>query len=136
MSLVLDATEVAIFCMAYHKNNCIYSCYADSSNKLTPFALVLYRFDQAEDHPVLFKPHGNAKHSRPYQRTRESTKSLLQEELKHSTPKVAVNTVFDKKGGLIAAESAGELPRGRPQAYYTKMKLQEQEMKVLLCAQL
>ena len=44
-------------------------CYADPSNQLTPFALVVYRFAQAEDHPVLIKPHGNAKHSKPYQRT-------------------------------------------------------------------
>ena len=62
----------------------------------------------------------------------ERAQSLLQEELKHNTPKVAVNTVFDKKGGMVAAESAGEPPRGRPQAYYTKTKLQEQEMNVSL----
>ena len=85
-----------------------------------PFALVVHKFDQAREHPVLVKPHGNAKHS---QRIRESTKSLLQEDLKHSTSKVAVNTIFDKNGGMVAAESAGELPRGRPQAYYTKTKL-------------
>ena len=33
---------------------------------------------------------------------------------------------------MVAAESAGELPRGRPQAYYTKTKLQEQEVNVSL----
>ena len=44
---------------------------------------------------------------------------------------MALNAVFEKKEGLISAESAGELPRGRPQAYYTKIKLQEQEMNVL-----
>jgi len=105
--------------------------FADSSNQLIPFALVVYKFDQVEDHPVVIKPHGNSKHNRPYRRTRESTKSLLKEELNHSSPKVALNTVFDKKGGLLAAKSAGELPRGCPQAYYTKTKLQEREMNML-----
>lgn len=88
----------------------------------------MYKFDQAGEHPVLIRPHGNAKNSRPYRRTRESTKLLLKEELIHNSPKVAVNTVFDNKGGLLEAKSAGELPRGRPQAYYTKMKLQQEQL--------
>jgi len=104
----------------------------DSSDQLIPFALVVYKFDQVVDHPVLIKPHGNSKHNRPYRRTRESTKVLLKEELTHSTPKLALNTVFDKKGGLFGAKSVGELPRGHPEAYYTKTKLQEKEMNTSL----
>ena len=77
---------------------------------------------------MLIRPHGNAKNDRPYRRTRESTKLLLKEELNHSSPKVVVNTVFDKMGGLLEANSAGELPRGRRQAYYNKAKLQQEQV--------
>lgn len=77
---------------------------------------------------MLIRPHGNAKNDRPYRRTRESTKLLLKEELHHNSPKVAVNTVFDKRGGLLEAKSAGELPRGRRQAYDTKSKLQQEQV--------
>jgi len=64
---------------------------------------VVYKFDQAGDHAVQIKPHGNSKHDITYRRTRESTltKSLLKEELTHSSPKVAVNTIFDKKEGYL-----------------------------------
>ena len=77
---------------------------------------------------MLIRPHGNAKNDRPYRRARESTKLLLKEELSHNSPKVAVNTVFDKRGGLLEAKSAGELPRGRRQAYYNKGKLQQEQV--------
>ena len=74
----------------------------------------------------MVRPHGNSKTGKPYRRTRESTKSLLRAELKHSSPKEAVNKVFEKKGGVLKAESAGELPRSRDQAYKIKRKQQEE----------
>ena len=33
----------------------------DSSNEICSLALVVYKFDGVEDHPVLIRPHGNSK---------------------------------------------------------------------------
>jgi len=74
------------------------------------------------------RPHGNAKTDEPYRRTRESTKALLKSELKINGPKEAVDKVFASRGGLVAAKSAGELPRGRAQAYNLKRKLQQEQL--------
>lgn len=41
-------------------------------------------------------------------------------ELEHRSPKDAVDKVFAERGGVIVAQSAGELPRGRTQAYNMK----------------
>ena len=41
-------------------------------------------------------------------RTKESTKNLLKAELEHSSPKIATNKVFEDKGGIMLAESAGD----------------------------
>ena len=68
-------------------------------------ALVTYKFDGVPQHKVLVRPHGNAKRTeRPFRRTRESTKKLLQSELeKNCDAKEAVNRVFDKRGGVLSA---------------------------------
>ena len=89
-------------------------------------ALVIYKFDGVPDHAVLVRPHGNAKKGKgPYRRTKESTKNLLKAELEHSSPKIATNKVFEDKGGIMLAESAGDLPRDRMQGYNFKRKQQE-----------
>ena len=77
------------------------------------------------DHAVLIRPHGNSKRNKVYRRTRESTKNLLKTELEKSTPKEAVDNVFESKGGVLEVQSAGELPRGRTQAYNIKRALQQ-----------
>ena len=42
---------------------------------------------------------------------------MIKEELEHCDSKEAVNKVFEERGGMISAQSAGELPRGHTQAY-------------------
>ncbi len=75
-------------------------------------------------------PHGNAiRNKRPFRRTRESTKKLLQSELeKNCDAKEAVKKVFDKRGGVLSAQSIGELPRNRSQAYNIKRTLEQRKM--------
>ena len=102
--------------------------YTDSKNQLTPLALVVYKFDGVAAHPVSIRPHGNAKNNKSYRRTRQSTKDLLKKELMITDPKEAVDKTFIKKGGLLEAQSAGELPRGRAQAYNIKRTMQSQQL--------
>jgi hypothetical protein len=100
--------------------DCFFYTYIDSNNQLTPLALVVYKFDGVAAHEVSIRPHGNSKSNKAYRRTRQSTKNLLKKELETTNPKEAVDKVFIQKGGLIEAQSAGELPRGRVQAYNMK----------------
>ena len=90
--------------------------------------LVTYKFDGVPEHTVLVRPHGNCKENKPYRRTMESTKKLLTTKLESQSPKTAVNSVYESKGGILKAGSAGKLPRNRNQAYYLKQKLQQQEI--------
>ena len=86
----------------------------DPSNEINALILVVYKFDGVKDHPVLVRPHGNAKRSdQPYRRTKQSTVNLLKAELEHSKPKDATNKVFTERGGIMMAQSAGDLPRDR-----------------------
>ena len=48
--------------------------------------------------------------------------------MKHSTPKNAVYKVFASRGGVAAAKSVGELPRGRNQVYNIKKKQQQRAL--------
>jgi len=87
--------------------------------------LVVYKFDDVEDHLVLVQPHGNSRKSnQPYRRTKQSTKNLLDAELSQAKPKDAIDKVFTERGGMMA-ESAGNLPRDRTQAYNLKKKQQQ-----------
>ena len=69
--------------------------------------------------PMLFT-NGNAKRSRQYTRTKESTKQKLIDQLKTAAPKLAVDQVYESKGGILKAKSGGDLPRDLPQAYDLK----------------
>ncbi len=100
----------------------------EPSGKLVPLVLIVYKFDGVAEHKVLIRPHGNAKTNKPYKRTRESTKNLLKLKLEHSCPKEAIDTVFTKRGGIVSSQSAGELPRGRSQAYNLKKKVQQEQL--------
>ena len=104
----------------------------DSSCQLVPLALVVYKFDGVPEHEVLTRPHGNSKANKPYRRTEESTKNLLKAELEQKSAKDALDAVFSTRGGLVAAQSAGDLPRGRTQAYNMKRSLQCKQLKVRL----
>ena len=92
-------------------------------------ALVVYKFDRVQDHPVLVRPHGNSKKGRqPYKRTKQSTINLLKTELDHNSPKDATDNVFTEKGGIVMAKCAGDLPRDRTQTYNLKRKEQQLRM--------
>ena len=55
----------------------------------------------------------------------ESTKKKLSNVLTTEKPKKAVDIVYEEKGGLLRAKSAGQLPHSRDQAYYLKKKQQQ-----------
>lgn len=65
----------------YIENDGTYVYYVllllDQSDKMISLALVIFKFDEVEDHSVLVHPHGNAKSNYPYQRTKENTKNFL-----------------------------------------------------------
>ena len=66
-----------------------------------PLALIIYKFDGVLDHPVLVRPHGNAKSNKAYRRTKESTKELLKDKLHHKEPRHAIDDVLCDKGGVF-----------------------------------
>lgn len=101
---------------------------SDSSGNMVPYQLVTYKFDGVPEHTVLVRPHGNSKRDRPYRRTMKSTKEQLEAKLKVSKPKDAIEAVFESKGGLLGASSAGQLPRGSTQAYNMKRALLQKEI--------
>ena len=55
----------------------------------------------------------------------ESTKKRISNALTTEKPKKAVDIVYEEKGGLLNAKSAGQLPHSRDQAYYLKKKQQQ-----------
>ena len=76
----------------------------DPSNEMKALVLIVYKFDGVKDHPVLVRPHGNAKRSnQPYRRIKQSTVKLLKAELEHNRPKDATNKVFTERGGIVMA---------------------------------
>ncbi|CAB4017313.1 Mitogen-activated kinase kinase kinase A [Paramuricea clavata] len=82
---------------------------------------VQYLFD-GKPHEVKPASHGNAKKisASGYIRTKESTKSRLQEITSMQTPKSAYHKVLTEKGGIRRASSASDLPRNREQAKYVR----------------
>lgn len=110
-----------------HTTDIIVCTCTDPSGDMKPFVLVVYKFDGIPEHTILVRPHGNAKENKPYRRTMKSTKRQLEAELKIRKPKDAIDIVFESRGGLVGTHSAGELPRGRTQAYNMKRTLQQKE---------
>lgn len=96
---------------------------------MNPVVLTAYKFDGVPKHTVVTRPHGNSKSNKPYRRTMSSTKTHLAAKLKTEKPKDAIDSVFQSKGGLLGAKGAGELPRGRTQAYNLNRKARQQELK-------
>ena len=99
---------------------------SDPDGQLFCFVLVIYKFEGVPEHVVLVKPHGNAKRSGQYTRTKESTKQKLKDQLKTAAPKLAVDQVYKSKGGILKATSGGDLPRGLQQAYDLKRANREE----------
>ena len=99
---------------------------SDPDGQLFCFVLVIYKFEGVPEHVVLVKPHGNAKRSGQYTRTKESTKQKLKDQLKTAAPKLAVDQVYESKGGILKATSGGDLPRGLQQAYDLKRANREE----------
>lgn len=98
----------------------------DSSGVQHPLALIVYKFDGVPEHQVLVRAHGNSSKQRPYYRTAPSVRKNLSTALSEAgkSPKEAVDNVLQKKGGLVYATSAGQIPRNRKQAYNIKFQSQ------------
>ena len=79
--------------------------------------LVAYKFDNAPEHPVVVHPHGNSTGKIGYIRRMKSVKQNLRKALESCTPKEAIDTAVSAAGGLINAESVGQLPLNRQQTY-------------------
>lgn len=74
--------------------------------------MVIYKFDGVLDHKVFVRSHGTAKWSKgKYQHTMESIKKELRSKLGRGKPKKVVDELYREKGGILKAQSAGELPR-------------------------
>ena len=87
---------------------CCLLSYLDPSGEICSLVLVVYKFDNVQNHAVLFHPHGNAKKNKtPYKRTKQSTINLLKTEIDHSSPKKATNKVFEEQGRTLDAKCAG-----------------------------
>ena len=98
-----------------------------------PLELVIYRFDGVQEHKVYIRPHGNAKSDQPYYRT---MKNMLHQQLKSSSPKDAIYSVTEAKGGIITARSAGELPLSQQQVYNINHKRKLQALQAGTCTSL
>jgi len=105
---------------------------ADSHDQLMSLGLVIYKFDGVPEHPILVRPHGNAKSNNPYRRTKESSKALLRDYLQEKDPKNAIDKVLLEKGGILKAQSAGDVPRDRTQTYNMHRKLKQEKTLSLL----
>ena len=83
-------------------------------------AFVQYSFS-SKPHPILQKPHGNSKFSKPFVRTTPSTLQKLKEcRRANQLPKQAVSAVTKEKGGIVNARTIGDIPRNRRQVYNIK----------------
>ena len=68
-------------------------------------ALLQYHFSKGE-HQVTVAPHSNSRSGQPFVRTMPSVMSKLKAEVKHKTPKRALQFVYNQKGGILEANSA------------------------------
>ena len=100
-------------------------CVTDPNGNMHNLVLVAYKYDGIPQDTILVNPHGNSKKMKPYHRVMESTKKKLSNVLTTEKLKKAVDIVYEEKGGLLRAKSAGQLPHSRDQAYYLKKKQQQ-----------
>ena len=88
---------------------------ADGDEDLLDLVLLHYCFDN-EEHPVLTRPHGNAKSDTGFVRTMPSTLSKVRELSENLKPKHVVSKLSQSVGGIIGASSTSQLPRNRQQS--------------------
>lgn len=109
-----------------HCFNAFHFFLLDDKKSLLPLCLIKYTFD-GEERSFSLAPHGNSKGSGRHIRTLPSTLTMLKEESKLSTPKIAVEIVDSCKGGIMEAEFAGSLPRNRQQVSNLRRTVNESE---------
>lgn len=79
-----------------------------------------YQFEQ-EEHEFVIQPHGNRKKSQePYKRTQKSTIEMLQRALQSEPPRIAIDVVRERHGGITKATSSAAQPRNIEQTYNIK----------------
>ena len=83
------------------------------------YILLQYEFDE-EEHPVRKKPHGNAKSSKPFARTKASTLQKIKAKSLCKGPSQVYDEVFKEANGLLGFESLEDIPKGRKQVENVK----------------
>ena len=85
--------------------------------KRLPLSKVEYQF-QNEEHHFETKCHGNDKKGiSSYMRTQKSTLNALRMEVEQKKPRVALDSVSERFGGITGGSSSASLPRNISQAY-------------------
>ena len=95
-----------------YNDNCVH--IADGDEGLLDLALLHYCFDN-EEHPVLTRPHGNAKSDTGFVRTMPNTLSKVRKLSENLRPEL-VSKLSQSVGGIIGASSTSQLPRNRQQS--------------------
>ena len=117
---------IRMACMIYSLLSIIHS---DWKGKMSPCIMVQY-VNEGVDMSLL--PHGNAKSTDEYIRTKASTLKKVKDSANSSTPSNVYNAVFDTSGGIQDAASMGSLPRNKQQvnnAKYQGKSMEEQNVK-------
>ena len=97
----------------YNYATCVH--IIDGDEDLLDLALLHYCFDN-EEHPVLTRPHGNAKNESGFVRTMPSTLSKVRELSENLKPKNVVSKLSQSVGGILGASSTSQFPRNRQQS--------------------
>ena len=84
------------------------------------YILLQCEFDE-EEHHVRKKPHGNAKSSKPFARTKASTLQKIKAKSLCKGPSQVYDEVFEEASGVLGFESLGDIPKGRKQVENVKL---------------
>ena len=89
---------------------------------------IQYIFNNGEQ-PVKVNLHGNAKSTRcgAYQRTMQSTKKMIKENIGTFPARSTVHKVINERGGIMKSGSSGALPRNRTQVYNITREVNKQK---------
>jgi hypothetical protein len=82
-------------------------------------AIVQYIF-KGNEHEIKLFPHGNAKESKPFTRTKPSAINALRQNLEKYHPNEALAKTRKEMGGCFSNASEASLPRGQSQAHNLK----------------
>lgn len=96
--------------------------FVDSHGDIHTLALIQYSFDRYE-HSIDMTPHGNSKGKRPFSRTKSSVIDSLKVSAETKPPRKVIREIENKKGGVMGADSACDLPRNRKQVKNLKYNL-------------